>query len=320
MKIYLAYRSGCLPNSRYIKEFHEDSILSWFQRHWEVFTKEESEEYIQVLGIEIYGYPIWQLEDEPLPSKPKNFEELVTIVEKYFYNNEVEGNEDCLRVLTDDDEIELAWFLFTENYKNKNWDKVSIWFNSEIPTKFGKTGQELIVENEIFPRWNYKGSTYFISCPIYDGANLENLEGVYKISGIRLPNLIEYLNTNNELHFFWDDIEYSYTLNEMKFIQYISKNLKYLNLESVLDIYSKIPLTELMGKNFEEINIEELLLEIGLRNAVEKPKVKLTEHFCEICITSGTFYNYMIMFDDLWVQENPELTKSILQFGATWRI
>lgn len=323
--LYLAYRSGYFPNCRYIKEFEEESILNWFQRYWDKFTTENPEEdddYVKVLGTHIYGFSIWQVDDEPIPSSPTNFEELISIIGKYIYNNEIEGDENCLKVLTDDDEIELAWFLFTEKYKQENFDNLSLWFCNQLPIRYGENGLKLNVEIEILPQGNKEGCVYFISCPIYDGANLEDLEGAYKIENIRLPDLITYLKENE-----FEDSGYEYDAgySELEFLQYISRGSENINVETLFNIFSKIPITELNvnqdGTNqYEGCTIDELL-GLDLRNDAKKSIVNASEHICEISInTVGEFYNYWIIFDDLWVEENEKLAKSILCFGKDWKI
>lgn len=317
MKIYLAYRSAYLPNSRHLKEFEEDSILSWFQKYWEIFTKEDSKDYVDVLGVDIYGFPIWQIDDEPVPDKPENFRTLISLVEKYFYNNEVEGDEDCLRVLTDDDEIELAWFLFTEKYKQENWEKVSIWFHPDIPSGFGETGHELEIDKLILTKGKNTGSMYFVSCPVYDSENLETLEGAYKIEGVRLPDLVEYL-MNSELSCS-DSDNVMYGLDELKFIQYLSRNSENPTLEKLIDICSRVSLTTLDGRDYNGFTVNQLL-ELAQKERLGESKILSTAHFCEVCFSSTFHYDYWVIFDDLWVEENLDLAKSILQFGESWKI
>ncbi len=321
MQIYLAYRSAYFPNARFIKAFNEESILSWFQKNWEVFTKEgaaESKEYIEVLGTAIYGFPIWQIDDEPVPSKPKDFLELKSIIEKYIYNNEISGNENCLKVLTDDDEIELAWFMFTEKYKQENIENLQVWFSEEIPTDFGIKGQKLDAGKEILPKGNQEGCTYFISCPIYDSANFEDLEGTYKIENIRLPDFLNHILTNRLTYA--DEEAYTSTLNEINYIKHIAKKTQSKDLREVLDIFSRKPITALQDTAYKRLSIEELL-KMELSNKEEKSILNYSEHFCEICInTLGVFYNYWILFDDLWVEKNQTLARSILRFGESWEI
>lgn len=318
--LYLAYRSGYIPNNRYVKEFEEETIINWFQRYWDKFiteNPEEDDEYVTALGTHIYGFPIWPYDDEPLPSMPTDFEELKNTIGKYIYNNEIQGDENCLKVLTDDDEIELAWFLFTEKYKKENFEKLSLWFHNQLPTKYGEVGTKLDVDIEILPQGNKEGCIYFISCPIYDGANLEDLEGCYKIENIRIPDIIDYLKEND---FEESEKEYDYGYSELEFLQYISRVSENIDVETLFKIFSKIPITELDVNQYEDSTIDELL-KLDLRNDKEKSKVNASEHICEISInTVGEYYNYWIVFDDLWVEENEGLAKSILCFGKEWKI
>lgn len=321
MKLYLAYRSGYIKNTRFLKEFEEESILHFFQKHWHLFIKEdasETKEYVEILGQDIYGFPIWKIDDTGLPDSPKSYKDLKNKLEKYVYSNEVICDEQCLKVCTDDDEIELAWFMFTEVYKQENEAELSIWFQDKLPIKFGVQGELVSVKNEILPKGNNEGCTYFVSCSIYDSSHFEDLEGAFKLENIRLPDLISHLN-NNELHL-GDDENYSYGLGELEYLQYISQKLNIRNLKDVLKVFVEKPITEIQGVNFTTLSIDDFG-NLELRNNTDESILNYSEHICEMCINSlGEFYSYVIIFDDLWVEKNRDLANSIIRFGASWEI
>jgi hypothetical protein len=133
MKIYFAYRTAYKSNLRYIKEFNANSIFDWFIENWETLS---SDEYSNLLGTDVYGFPvnieieeIEEIEekkqsffsklfgekekventDNSNSKKPKSFQNLLKLLEKGLYVNEITGDENCIKVATDDDEIELGW-------------------------------------------------------------------------------------------------------------------------------------------------------------------------------------------------------------------
>ncbi|MCT4665304.1 MAG: hypothetical protein N4A45_08755 [Flavobacteriales bacterium] len=337
MKIYFAYRTAYKSNLRHIKEFESNSIYDWFIENWETLN---SDKYSDLLGIDVYGFPIdikteevkekkqslfsklfekkghKGNKDESKPKKPENFQNLLELLEEGLYINEITGDENCIKVATDDDEIELGWFIFTEEYKKQNKEKTEIWFNDILPTSFGINGIKI---NEDIPTLNVKGKnegyTYFLSSPIYDGSNLEDMT-VIKIEGVRLNNLLDFL-VNNEINEIEDVL---YSINELNYIKHIENQLKSNNLKKVLETFANYPITELEDIEIQEKSLSEIK-EMELSNLPEKSKIIVNEHSAEISVNSiEIFYNYFLFIDDLWVEENERLAKSILYFGENWDI
>lgn len=337
MKIYFAYRTAYKSNLRHIKEFEANSIYDWFIENWETLN---SDKYSDLLGIDVYGFPIdikteevkekkqsffsklfekkghKGNKDESKPKKPENFQNLLELLEEGLYINEITGDENCIKVATDDDEIELGWFIFTEEYKKQNKEKTEIWFNDILPTSFGINGIKI---NEDIPTLNVKGKnegyTYFLSSPIYDGSNFEDMT-VIKIEGVRLNNLLDFL-VNNEINEIEDVL---YSINELNYIKHIENQLKSNNLKKVLETFANYPITELEDIEIQEKSLSEIK-EMELSNLPEKSKIIVNEHSAEISVNSiEIFYNYFLFIDDLWVEENERLAKSILYFGENWDI
>lgn len=313
MKIYFTYRSAYEPNTRHLKEFEAESILDWFQQNWQILASEDSytsDASEKLLGKRVYGIPAWEDDEGNYPKKPENFKELLATIEKHFYNNETRGDQNCIKVDTDDDEIGLAWSIFTEKYKNENPEEVEIWFHKELPTDFSETGQKLEVEKEILPKGNKNGCLYYFSNPIYDGANLEDLEGVHKIENIRLPDFLDYLKSIYSEN---EETENSVS-NEIGYLQYLAKNSESTDLKEVFKLFTQLPITDFdWMENYKKTPFKELTKNLS---ECEKSRINLTEHFCEISVnTMDIFHDYYLIFDDLWVEKHPLLAKSILKFG-----
>jgi len=334
MKIYFAYRTAYKSNLRYIKEFNANSIFDWFVENWETLN---SDEYSNLLGTDVYGFPVnIEIEekkqsffsklfgkkekventDNSNSKKPKSFPNLLELLEKGLYVNEITGDENCIKVATDDDEIELGWYIFTEDYKNKNKEKVEIWFNDILPTSFGTNGIKLTEDIPILDsKGTNEGYTYFLSSPIYDGSNLEDMT-VIKIDGVRLNNLLDFLK-NNEINEIEDVL---YSIDELNYIKHIANQLNSNDLKTVLETFANYPITELQDIEIQGKSLTEIK-EMELNNLPEKSKVIVNEHSAEISVNSiEIFYNYFLLIDDLWIEKNEVLAKSILYFGENWDV
>lgn len=191
--IYFAFRSAELPNQRHIKAFDADNVLDFFVKHWQALSCHEGVK--QLLGVYVYGFPIADYQSFDPVGIPKDFAQLVSIIERYVYCNEVIGDNDCLQVLTDDDEIELAWYVFSDDYKNANLDKVALWFYEDLPVALPKDEQD---NHQFDNEWlddiatidiieNKQKYTYLMACTIYDSSNLEGIT-VKALAGVHYQN------------------------------------------------------------------------------------------------------------------------------------
>lgn len=207
MKIYFAYRSGYIPNNRHFRVFEADSIFDWFLKNWASLSDETDGAVTNLLGIRPYGFPISDYETEkPVPS-PTDLEDLKAKIESFIYSNEVIVSESCVQVFTDDDEIELAWYLFDEKFAAENPDKVSIWFYDVLPTNFASEISPAMLEGKtVDPKAIGRSNTYYMSSSIYDSSHIEDLQGVYRFEGLRLPELTEYLRKNDSINVENDDL------------------------------------------------------------------------------------------------------------------
>lgn len=340
MKLYFAYRSGYHLNTRHIIELEGDSIFEWFYDNWEQLC---TPNYFYLFGTEVHGFPIHIKDKNAVvkeknifqkifnvnsqddlvftKEKPKDFKQLLDFLYKGLHINHInniEGEEDFIQILTDDDEIELSWYVFTEDYKNKNYDKVAIWFQENLPLTVGLGNVELKEDESYTLRFDIEdkpGYIYFISCPIYDESNLEDIQ-VVKIPNLRLPDLLPMLKNNKIPE---DDVIF-YATEELRYLRYIAKQLGTDNLEEVLDVFVKIPITELQHIIFEEYNLEDIL-EMPLESNRDLSSLLVTDHLVEInSYVQDSVYNYYVLFDDLWASKHPELAKSIIHFGSSIHI
>jgi len=307
MKIYFAYRSAYIPNLRHVKVFEGNSILSWFQENWSLLADENQD----LLGTYVYGFASF---DESKMLSPQNISDLKDKISKYVYSNEVLADEHCLQVFTDDDEIGLVWQVFDEEFARANMDMVSLWLNESLPVDFALVPNKKIKgkATKISPKGSKSGTTYFLFANIYDGDNLAD-GGAYKIEGLRLSDLPEYFRTTI-MKCKSEEIYYT----ELQFVQRLFQLL--LDSSSVYEALAKYSIPEALdylndlGMEVTDFTMD-VLSNAGLRNTPEKSIVNTSEHLVEISVNSlDIFYNYIIIFDDLWMSKHSSLAKSMIHF------
>lgn len=316
-----------------MKIFEANSVLDWFQSNWDAFQGEYSCEE-KILGIHVYGFPIDddELEEGQKVPAPKTISELKSKIEEHVYLNEIKTHINCVQVHTDDDEIELAWYVFDEVYAEKYPEKVAIWMNEYLPQTYGEVGQLLDGKfKNILPQGSDKGCVYYGSAAIYDSGNLESLEGLHKIENVRLPSFLNYLR-NHKISF-KNKSDSSYGLDELLLFQFVAKQLPNADFKDIIDILGRIPTTEFGEvdiKNIDKYTLDDVLkIELAEPELPQSSFMNISEHLCEwntvIRIPMGDeledlFKNYFVLFDDLWVEKNELLAKNLARFTKTWAL
>lgn len=303
MKIYFAYRTAYKTNNRFIKAFEADSILDFFQKYWHKFTSDDYEEF---LGTDIYSFPIERYNSENdstiIPTVPQSMDELINEFHNCLYVNDLQSCDDYVEVWTDDDEIELIWCVFTENYKNQNMDKLAIWFYDTLPTQVSSN-------TDFEPKMNLphikvgdsKDCCYLIDNTIYDSENSENINSI-QIIGTNLADLVKNLKSVK----FDDD---NYAFNALKLLQAIAVNENTDNTNQVLTQFTNYDVSQ--NGDFENLST---------KDDTNNDKVFIDKHIAELCVSSmGCFYNYYVLFDDKWASSYPQLANSLIHFGTNWQ-
>lgn len=208
MSVYFVYRSQYLtPMLNQVKVFEDATVLSWFQRIWNFGNDlgDSSAYDVELLGFEVYGFDsifdaIAEHEIEP----PKDESSLSQILREHLYvEGELDFSSNCIQVLTDDDELDVAYYIFDDVFLERNRDKAEFLLLSsfELPSdvKIESSESEFEVDARlklIDTPGGGAGCLFFATMSEYDsGGNLSDLEGGWFIEGLRLPDLPEYLAT-----------------------------------------------------------------------------------------------------------------------------
>lgn len=315
MKIYFAYRDGYTPGNRITKVFEADSVFDWFVSNWE-HLNDTSEKVEALLGFRPYGFPFSDTESEEPVEAPEDMDELAEHIETYLYSNEVEHDEHSIAVQTDDDEIQLVWLVFDEVAVRENPDETTIWLEPHLSQTFSDSPVATpLPATTVTPAGTGAGKTYFGFSNIYDGDNIGGLEGLFSISGVRVPELADYFRNAETVS---DDDSSTYGNTELAFLQRMAQLHPELNGETLFSEMAKYPMSVVVeGSDTQEIADLDLetLADMELGNDPEKCSVRYSPHLVELNTNNvDVFYNYVVIFDDLWLNANPQLGKSIAHF------
>jgi hypothetical protein len=163
-----------------------DTILDWFRTnwYWESGPGPHSSRRFadELLGTHVYGFEtiFENADEENLPSTPQ---ELHDVLQEHLY---VEGSiafePGALRVQTDDDDVELAYFFFDDTFAAAHPERVAYLLNND---------ERLPASSD--PEDGQPGSTYLIFDTFWGSSHLSELAGPVIVRGTRLPGLFRYV-------------------------------------------------------------------------------------------------------------------------------
>ena len=204
MSVYFVYRSHYEgPSGKHVRVLDGDSVLGWFQSVWERAKGAED-----VSGwLQVNSAP--RSTASPRSSRPHGrvaaaAHEPTGSSSPTWRSTSTSRARSCqphaLQVLTDDDEIELAYFFFDDHYLEAN--------PAGPPTCSTGTGgcrpraetactSRASRRRRSCPPGRGPGATYLAFLAFSDSLNLTDLDvdGPCRIEGVRLPQLAEYLRT-----------------------------------------------------------------------------------------------------------------------------
>lgn len=207
MSVYFVYRSQYeTPNLNQVKVFDDASVLAWFQRIWNLGDNFEdaSECADTLLGFHVYGFDsIFRKIAEHQLKAPVNDSSLARLLEKHLYvEGELICSPHCIQVLTDDDELDVAYYIFDDVFLDENKGKAEFLLldGFELPTE--EKSESDVTEFDIRAALNFistagggDGFLFFATMSEYgSGGNLTDIDGGWVIEGLRLPDLPEYLS------------------------------------------------------------------------------------------------------------------------------
>lgn len=216
------------PLGHRIVRFQEPDVLTWFQNHWigndEGWLRDPSlrdhlpddlppsdwddadyqELYYQrtlsLFGGKVMGFnAIWDAM-RTWGSAPTDLEYLETFLSTFHYpEGEMTFHPHALQTITDDDQIDIAWYLFDDEFANAHPERISYLLHPtwDFPsTSSASEGSLLTTDSlrklDIKPGLG-KGATYCVFLSATDGETLNDITGTFRVDGVRLPEFSDHL-------------------------------------------------------------------------------------------------------------------------------
>jgi uncharacterized protein (TIGR02996 family) len=204
MSVHFVYRCHYEgPSEKYIKRFDSDTLLAWFQRHWDALSAADGDrahdQAEAILGTFVYGFATLgnAIAEHDLPA-PATVAELGAILEEHLYvEGEILLTEHCLQVITDDDELQMAYFFFDDLFLRDNGERAEYLLHADWRLPLACEGEPdfapAVEGTEFASGGSGAGQVWVCLLAYYDSGNLDDLEGPRVIPGIRLGELPVWL-------------------------------------------------------------------------------------------------------------------------------
>lgn len=356
MAIWFVYRSHYEgPLSRRVRRLRADSLLGWFQaRVAEAHGAKSEDEAHRIgqdeLGGYVYGFGTYfKAAREERLKPPGSVSALKRQLRAHLY---VEGDaEECirldgeghgLRVRTDDDEVQLAYYFFDDEAVAAHPDRLAWLLHQEPslpevpagPAAAPYTPPEPLIVKELACASSPSGPsgdgvTYACLLTFSDGDSLCG-EAV-ALPGVRLPGLAAHLRRitpaakPQPFSAEWLD---TWPL-ELRLLRAMTAADE-AGIAGALTRAGRCPLMELrargnpsrLGVGSADAAREEFAAAMPERHGgdPERSIVYAGEHAALLCAHLSTFFGYQqwVLFDDLWAAAHRDLATSLLRYTVRW--
>ena len=347
MGVYFALRTHYeYPSGKYLRYFpDDDTVLAWFQRVWRgVAESEEAQQYAcDLLGADVYGFDtIFEaIAAHNLPV-PKTHQELLRVLRAHLYvEGEIRSTARAMQILTDDDELELAYYFFDDRYCAEYPNRAAYLLHEDwrlpeaVEPSNGRLPPIPAAVKSLEPGGKGTGVVYAVFLAYYDSANLSDFVNSYRIRGARLPDLPAYLAAAQT------DEQITQEIPLLRALTVSADGVPRANLtmETLLREAATVRLSSLHDILYRErfgngtpaedrAILERAVAKVPMREAEERgnsSQVQSAEHIAQLSFHSDTWgktplYQNWIFFDDVWLRANAALGAAILRFGARWDV
>ena len=342
MSAYFVYRSHYEgPSGKHVRRFDAASVLGWFQQVWEPAKQaEDAAEWVKSeIGTSVYGFAsIFEAARQHDLSPPTSDRKLKSYLEEHLYvEGEIRYKPHALQVLTDDDEIELAYYVFDDHYLRQHPGQSDYLLHQDwrLPTASGnRPCTPGVATKQLQPRGAGAGETYLAFLAFYDSGGLSDLEefgGPCRIKAVRVPELAEYLEGT------LPDETWPLELKLLR-SQIRPDDAREVRLEAALGRVARLPVFRICESELgarlglgtvEEARaqVEDVVKSLWGRPDPDASKslVGTSRHLVQLCLHVGNWFgnhvhHQWLFFDDLWAGEHTALAEGVLRYAKRWDV
>ncbi|GAA4228912.1 hypothetical protein FHR32_007889 [Streptosporangium album] len=323
--VYRSHYEG--PLSKRVRRLPDATVLDWFRRGWAAVVEEghDTEMWITAeLGGPVYGFgSIFEAARRDALAAPGTWQELRDLLRRHLYvEGEVRADELSVRVLTDDDEVELAYFFLDDSLMETHTDRLAYlaYDGWPLPEKAdeavpGPFVPPVPVEELAPARPGGEGVTYAVLLTFCDS---ESIGGLVPRSfpGVRLPELAAHLRALEPRVGGWP--------RELLVLRALTAPADD-EIGQALNRCNGWPDTEqsFLGDHHSLHDDSMRVLETAELEQGRDPGrtlVRHSRHLAQMSIHMNDFFGHQqwFLFDDVWAAGHAGLAGSLLRYAHSW--
>jgi hypothetical protein len=326
--VYRSHYEG--PLSRRLRSLPDQTVLGWFQRGW---TVEDPRAWVEAeLDGPVYGLAsIFEEASEHGLPVPGTTDELRRLLHEHLY---VEGDADyirlddhSLRVRTDDDEVELAYFFLDDHVIAARPARLAYLLRDTWPLP-EEAGERQDFQPEVpvsvaAPAGEDKETTYVVLLTFYDGESLA-ITAPLAFPGTALPALAGRLTTvDPAVAAAWPP--------ELRVLRALvtpgapalDVALERANRWPGFSLGADSPWPGLPDEHAAAHRLAMDLVDGARLVGGRRPEASLLrvgDHIAELAMHCDGFFGYQqwYLFDTIWAANHPDLAQSVLRYANHW--
>jgi uncharacterized protein (TIGR02996 family) len=343
MPIWFVYRSPYHgPLSKYVKRLDgADTLLDWFRSIWRPITDQDARwQYAEeLLGTETYtfGSLFLHIAEESWPV-PNTVEDVHRALNSAFYigGGEYRGTADTIQVATDDDEVGLALYWFTDSFAQAHPERVAYLLHDDwrLPGTVGKGGfKQKPGLGLLLPKTRSKKALYIIDMDPGSCGEIDDRCPAEKLPGRRLPELVPWL-----LGLTTEEVEaiscppLSRLHEQLRPLleqgEGLEASFRQSLAEDPTDTATWSAYSDWLMENDlpqAELHLLEQAARIEAAEDEHQPDsilLQVTPHSLALMLPQqgDNEYDQWFFFDDVWASGNVQLANALIDYGARWNV
>lgn len=351
MPVYFVHRCGFgSPTELFVCRFDFDTVLAWVRAAWRNFaTREQGERYARELfpgmNVDAFHHIFHANSEYALAEAPRDMNEAGLWFDA-IYCEDVAHGPHHIQALTEWSDNQRAIYVFDDHYRAANPGKADFLLNRgwELPAGASDGSAPELDAALAASEPGGEGRLYFCDAYIGSKYNLDDLDPLRCVAGVRLPNLVQFVLAYPAP----DELDYAlYKLH--------AGLVEVLRAPVGEDAGFQTAIRDQPNEGTHWAAYSDWLQErdlppaglyllaqalrskaCGIVEKNHKPEldlVQVTPHCAQACKHEGcwteqpqpglteddTFVRF-IFFDDRWAAANPSLAKGILTFASRWDV
>lgn len=338
--VYRSHYEGLL--GKRVRRLPDRTVLDWFRRGWAAAADPATDLDVWVateLGGRVYGLAtIFDAARERELPAPATADELGAALAGHLYvEGEVVVGDDRVLALTDDDEVELAYFFLPPQASEQAPERLAYLLHEDFPLPSGGSAgagafAAPVEMGTLAPAGAGEGTTYAVLLTFYDGDSIGWLPPV-AIPGVRLPRLAGYLRRvvpagGRYACYTHELVEQERWPRELLALRglvapgetsvepALHRCNRSLNIEDRLSAVFAGP----HPAAHEAAMAELAAVTPDEKRDPERSVIDVAEHIAQMSMHASAFFGHQqwYLFDDVWAAARPELAASLMRYAASW--